>query len=66
MARTKISEAFGLNVSSLQIHGALSVRKASVPTAAHKYAGTLTIETNLALTSEKSVKLEGTGREPKN
>jgi len=35
------------------------------PTAAMKYSGTLMIIDNLEPTFERSVKLEGTGKEPK-
>jgi hypothetical protein len=42
--------------------GSCEVSVTFTPTAAQKYAGTLTIETNLVPTSGRSVKLEGTGR----
>lgn len=42
--------------------GSCEVSVTFTPTAAQKYAGTLTIETNLVPTSARSVKLEGTGR----
>jgi hypothetical protein len=42
--------------------GSCEVSVTFTPTAAQKYAGTLTIETNLAPTSARSVRLEGTGK----
>ena len=45
--------------------GSCVVSVTFTPTAAQKYAGTLTIETNLEPTSAKSVKLEGIGKQPK-
>ena len=45
--------------------GSCEVSVEFAPTAAMKYSGTLTIDTNLQVGDDKSVKLEGSGKEPK-
>ena len=45
--------------------GSCEVSVTFTPTAAQKYSGTLTIDTNLESGPDKSVKLEGVGKEPK-
>ncbi|MGA6973834.1 MAG: hypothetical protein WBY93_19560, partial [Candidatus Binatus sp.] len=45
--------------------GSCEVGVTFAPTAAMKYKGTLTIDTNLETKSDRTVKLEGTGKEPK-
>ncbi len=45
--------------------GSCEVGVTFAPTAAMKYSGTLMIIDNLEPTFERSVKLEGTGKEPK-
>jgi hypothetical protein len=45
--------------------GSCEVSVTFTPTAAMKYKGKLTIDTNLESDDDKSVTLEGTGKEPK-
>jgi hypothetical protein len=45
--------------------GSCEVAVTFAPTAAMKYKGTLTIDTNLETKPDRTVKLEGTGKEPK-
>ena len=45
--------------------GSCEVSVTFTPTAAQKYSGTLTIDTNLESGADKNVKLEGVGKVPK-